>query len=231
MAKKVSGEQMEELFAFTRKHYVEYYDLQLELADHMANAIEERWTTDLTLDFNTLKNQEFKKFGIFGFMEVVEQRQIALTKRYYNLIWSYFKEFFKLPRIVLTLVLIFLVYKILEFGTIAYSIMITIVLVITVYKFIAVRRIRRKKIKQTGKKWLFEEIIMRCGGVPVMFFFPYQIFQIPFDTELGAVANWVMSILLVSFALYQYTILYIIPSKAEEHLMATCPEYNLKFQD
>lgn len=229
MDKKVSAEQMEELFAFTRKHYVEYYDLQLELVDHMANAIEERWITDPTLDFTTLKNQEFKKFGIFGFMEVVEQRQLALTKKYNALLWCYFKKFFKLPRIVLTLGLIFLVFKIIQFSILAYSVILVAVIVTGAYKLISSVQKYRKKVKQTGKKWLFEEIIMRCGGVPAMVYIPYQVYSEVFDSEPGMLFMWIMAIFFVLCVIYQYIILYTIPSRAQEHLVATYPEYNLKF--
>mgnify|MGYP000193300158 CR=1 FL=1 len=34
--------QYESLFAFCRKHYVQYYDVQVELVDHLAEAIEEK---------------------------------------------------------------------------------------------------------------------------------------------------------------------------------------------
>jgi hypothetical protein len=40
---KLSSTQIEKLYAFTRQHYVEYYDLQTELVDHLANAIEAQW--------------------------------------------------------------------------------------------------------------------------------------------------------------------------------------------
>lgn len=229
MPKKVSEEQMEELFAFTRKHFVEHYDLQTELADHMANAIEDCWTTDPTLDFAKAKEQEFKKFGVFGFMGVVEERQIALNKKYQKLIWSYFKEFFKLPRIVLTILLVFVVHEILELSTLTYSVILLTVVVVTIYKLTITWRKYRKRVKQTGKKWMFEEIIMRCGGIPVVLYFPYEIVCESFDTVPGMVSMWVMSIFLVISILYLYIIFYIIPSKAEEHLIATYPEYNLKF--
>jgi hypothetical protein len=96
--KKISSEQTEMLYAFTRKHFVEYYDLQTELVDHLANAIEAKWEQHPGIAFEAALQQEFKKFGIFGFMDVVEQRQGALTKKYNKLIWSYFRQFFKLPK-------------------------------------------------------------------------------------------------------------------------------------
>jgi hypothetical protein len=40
---KLTVQQVEHLYAFTRQHYVEWYDLQSELVDHLANAIEQEW--------------------------------------------------------------------------------------------------------------------------------------------------------------------------------------------
>ena len=79
---KLSAEQIEKLYQFTRQHYVEYYDLQTELVDHLANAIEEQWQQNPKLSFEEALQIEFKKFGVFGFMDVVEQRQSALNKKY-----------------------------------------------------------------------------------------------------------------------------------------------------
>ena len=81
---KLSAEQIERLYQFTRQHYVEYYDLQTELVDHLANAIEEQWQKNPKLSFEEALQIEFKKFGVFGFMEVVEKRQVALNKYPYK---------------------------------------------------------------------------------------------------------------------------------------------------
>ena len=37
---KLTPQQIEQLYQFTRQHYVEWYDLQTELVDHLANSIE-----------------------------------------------------------------------------------------------------------------------------------------------------------------------------------------------
>lgn len=34
---RITPEHIDKLFAFTRKHLVEYHDVQLELVDHLAN--------------------------------------------------------------------------------------------------------------------------------------------------------------------------------------------------
>lgn len=91
---KLTPEQIERLYQFTRQHYVEWYDLQTELVDHLANAIEQQWQENPKLDFEEVLQIEFKKFGVFGFMDVVEKRQTALGKKYNKLVWKHFKEFF-----------------------------------------------------------------------------------------------------------------------------------------
>jgi len=114
MPKTVNVEHINQLYAFTQQHFVEYYDLQTELVDHLANAIETLWETNPQLTFDDALKTEFKKFGIYGFSDVVAERQKALGKRYMKLITRYFKEFFKLPHIILTLVMFVVTYKAFE---------------------------------------------------------------------------------------------------------------------
>ena len=40
---KLTETQIENLYKFTRQHYVYHYDVQTELVDHLANDIEEIW--------------------------------------------------------------------------------------------------------------------------------------------------------------------------------------------
>lgn len=72
---KLTTQQIDHLYLFTRQHYVEWYDLQSELVDHLANAIETQWQENPKLSFDEALNIEFKKFGVFGFMGVVEEKQ------------------------------------------------------------------------------------------------------------------------------------------------------------
>lgn len=227
MHKKISQEETEQLFAFTIKHYVEYYDLQNEFTDHLANAIEARWVTEPNLSFDDALKQEFKKFGIFGFMTVVEQRQVALTKKYNRLMWGYFKEFFRLPQVLITIALLLTVYKLIEWHTVSYHILLIGMLLFS-FMTLIVRGVKyRNKVKQTGRKWLFEEIIVRAGGMAAVTYLPFQ-FSSLIDSETpGAIRIAFMAALVVFFMLIQYVVIFIIPRRAEEHLLKTYPEYNL----
>ena len=97
---KLTKDQIEKLYQFTRQHYVEWYDLQTELVDHLANSIEEQWQQNPKLSFEDALQIEFKKFGVFGFMDVVEKRQVSLNKKYKKLVWIILKSFLRLPKII-----------------------------------------------------------------------------------------------------------------------------------
>ena len=77
---KLTKSQIKQLYSFTKEHYVEWYDVQTELVDHLANGIEEQLEQNTNLTFKSALNSEFKKFGVMGFSEVVKQKTNALNK-------------------------------------------------------------------------------------------------------------------------------------------------------
>ncbi|MDX1365862.1 MAG: hypothetical protein R3243_16780, partial [Arenibacter latericius] len=111
---KVNPTQIQELYLFTRQHFVEHYDLQTELVDHLSNGIEAQWQENPNLDFKDALNREFKKFGVFGFQDVITARTKAMEKRYFSFIWRFFKDYFSFPKVALTVFLIALCYTLLR---------------------------------------------------------------------------------------------------------------------
>ena len=109
---RITPEHIDKLFAFTRKHLVEYHDVQLELVDHLANAIEEQWKENENLSFEQALEQEYKKFGVFGFSALVEQKQAALQKHYWQIIKNEMWEFFSIPKAFLSLLLFYSLFRI-----------------------------------------------------------------------------------------------------------------------
>ena len=113
--KTVTPKQIERLYEFTRQHYVEYFDVQTELVDHLANAIETHWQELPDDDFETALQKEFRKFGVFGFMDVVEHKTKEMNKRYSKILWQKIKDFFTFPKIMMTLCIALVVYTVLYF--------------------------------------------------------------------------------------------------------------------
>lgn len=225
---KLNQEQIERLYEFTRQHYVEYYDLQTELVDHLANSIEEQWKENPKLSFETALNIEFKKFGIFGFMDVVGQRRLALKKKYTNLIWKHFKEFFTIPKIIVTVLMVLILdYLIQTYGMVLplFMILIAFLFIGIIYMFIK----NKNQSKKTGKKWLFKEIIFGYSSFTSIFYIQLQfISRIDESTTFSVFWTLFFSVLITSLALFEYIICIEIPSKAEEYLKQTYPEYNLQ---
>ncbi len=100
---KLTPQHIQQLYKFTKQHYVEYYDLQTELVDHLANGIEQQWLENETITFEEALRIEFKKYGIFGFTDLVTERQAAMGKTYYKLVFKLVKQYFTFPKLMQTL--------------------------------------------------------------------------------------------------------------------------------
>lgn len=90
----LTQEQIDTLFTFCNKKYVRYYDVQVELIDHLATAIEEKMKTSPGLSFEDALQATYKSFGIFGFAKVVQEKTEALKTGYNKQIWDGIKENF-----------------------------------------------------------------------------------------------------------------------------------------
>ncbi len=235
MKKTVSEKQIECLFQFTREHYVEHYDLQVELVDHLANAIEERWEQTPELPFEECMNAEFKKFGVFGFMDVVEKRQKALRKKYRALIWQQVADFFQLPKILLTGSLTFLLYLVVQLGVFYRLFFVVMFFLLMFFIAVYVQKMRnsyKKRIEQTGRKWVLEEYIFSIVAIPIPSMFAIYI-QILLQAHIH---KWVIEnpylIFLICLgvvvsSILVYVAVFFIPKKSEKYLVETYPEYSL----
>ncbi len=232
---KLTNQQIDQLFTFTRQHYVEWYDLQSELVDHLAYAIETQWQENPKFTFDQALNIEFKKFGVFGFMDVVEKRQVVLSKKYNRLVWEHFKDFFGVPKIVLIIAMtlaLFSILKISHYSQWIFTGLYLILILLTFYGLIKNKIVKKRKEKTNQKKWLFEEIINQYGGFLVAIIIPINIFKRIFFHSDKYIGNDYyilgLSFFFVLLAIVIFIIFKIIPSKAEDYLLATYPEYKLE---
>ena len=229
---KLTLEQIDRLYQFTRKHYVEWYDLQTELVDHLANSIEAQWQENPKISFEDALQVEFKKFGVFGFMTVVEERQVALGKKYNKLVWQHFKSFFTIPKIIGTAtVFAILIQLLLKFEQ-AYLVIISIFVLTTLFFWIGIIKMSRKNKKEaklSGKKWLYKDIIFGLGSFTGFIPLPLQFgLRIQETAQYGIISATIISTTVVCFFLLGYIILKTIPSKAQDYLKETYPEYALE---
>ncbi len=226
---EITKEHIDQLYTFTQKHYVEWYDLQTELVDHLANDIEQIWSKNPNLSFDEARNQSFKKFGVIGFSDVVEKRQSALYKKYWLLMWKFFKEFFSVPKVVMTLLLIAACFTTLN--TIKYKnifIIISLLILVIVQFYFVFKMFKKIKSKQksTGKKWLFENVVSSIGGFAFFIMIPFQLYQfIENAIMLDYWLQWIIAIFIVSYGILLYIAIKIIPHKMTEYMIKNNPKY------
>jgi len=233
---KLTPEQIDHLYVFTRQHFVEWYDLQTELVDHLANAIEQQGVENPKISFEEALQIEFKKFGISGFMDVVAEKQKFLSKKYESMIWSYYKEFFKLPTILLTLSAVFITYFISshwQYGEYFILAALGIIYLWSAFEAITIGLKIKRKQKKEGKKWLFENMINSNEYLLFYFLSPINLYR---GLEYFGHEDWTTlyyafsSVFIVIFALYFYVRIKLVPPLVSQELARTYPEYNFQNQ-
>ncbi|MFY7671829.1 hypothetical protein ACOSP6_12150 [Tenacibaculum sp. MEBiC06402] len=230
---KLTDKNIQELYKFTRQHYVEHYDVQTELVDYLANDIEAIWKENPNLSFEQARDISFKKFGVFGFMNVVEEKQSQLSKKYYKIILCFVQEWFKLPKIILTTFLVWFFYEIQNINYVYY---IYVVIYFSIISFELIKMFQsRKKIKQkekiTGKKWMLEDIILAQGvGSLALILFYVVDFSMPDSDnflDLSQTGRLFCASVIVLTIIIGHVTMHVIPNKAEELLEEQYPEYKL----
>ncbi|WP_297101151.1 hypothetical protein [uncultured Draconibacterium sp.] len=107
MNRTITQEETDHLFKVCENHDVSQYDLQIELVDHLASLIEQHWEEKPEDPFKYALYKALQKFGPSGFQQIKEQKQKELVRKYHRTLWSYLLEFYRWPKMLLTLALSF----------------------------------------------------------------------------------------------------------------------------
>ena len=231
---KVSEKQVDELYKFTRQKQVVYYDVQTELVDHLANDIEAIWQENPTLSFIDARNRAFKKFGIFGFSEVVEQKTKQMTKRYWKILLRFTKEWFTVPKILATTDVFFLFFFLFQLKTGPAIFLMAFVFVVIYFILTALwiwyQTLQRKQKEQ--RLFLLEEMIHKTkNGLILMTLVNivnvFNLWSIDFST-LHLFWIGLISLALTLLTICLFIMHFTIPNRAEALLMEVYPEYKLQ---
>jgi len=200
----LTNEQIEQLFDFCRRHSVTYYDVQVELVDHLANAIEDKMAAQPTLGFEAALQQVYKSFGRTGFAPVVREKQKAAHSYNRKLMWRLFKQQLGWPKIFLAATIFTIMYVLMQWENkmpvrlvvILGVVTMTIIMMVTVYRL-------RNWQKRTGKKFL----LVNMAGMGNLVFLPINCLNIinPFISGKSNFLNHSMfgnTMLCIGFTLY-----------------------------
>jgi hypothetical protein len=233
MSRTITTEETKKLFEFCRNHFVNYYDVQIELVDHLASAIEELWKSDADLSFDEALKSTFKKFGIYGFSKIKSQKRKALKRKYNRLLWDYFTEFYRWPKVLMTFVLtfaLFILFQMVENSMlIFYAYFSALFIFVVIYFFSWYRRFKVK----TKKKFLLIDYLHGVLSTLLILIIqiPNLIFQLVLNVETGIVKieNTVIlfsiSFVMVACGILIYGQMIFIPQKIKQHFFETFPEF------
>lgn len=107
----LTAEQIQYTHDFVKRKYVDYYDVQIELVDHIATSIEEKIEANPKLDFYTALQQVSDSFGMFGFMKFVEEKEKQVQRRFRKMYQREVRQFFTIPKVLFTIAVVFVVYQ------------------------------------------------------------------------------------------------------------------------
>ena len=102
----IQQEQVDEIMAFCKAKGVTYYDIQVELVDHIADSIEDLQKSNPTLPFSDALDIAGKQFDNEEFAEIVKSKKRLIERRMSRLIEKEFLSFFTFPRIMSTILLL-----------------------------------------------------------------------------------------------------------------------------
>ncbi|MEO9147637.1 MAG: hypothetical protein ABI237_18975 [Ginsengibacter sp.] len=98
--------QIQSLFTFCENRKVQYYDVQVELVDHLSNAIEDEMKSNPKITFEEGLEKVYQSFGNKGFKPLVIEKQKMVKKKNWKLFWNIFKSKLRWPKILLFFALI-----------------------------------------------------------------------------------------------------------------------------
>ena len=156
--------QIQQLFAFCESKRVQYYDVQVELVDHLAIAIETRMQENPDLSFEKALELTYQDFGIFGFSKIVSAKELAVMERQRHFFYTTVKGHFKWPKLVLLLLLMLTLNSAVRlFGlTGIYTIMISIFLSSVIVIFYVSTRLASIR-RRLNKKLVIATFMYRSG--------------------------------------------------------------------
>jgi len=196
--KQLTKAETQELFDLVERHAINYYDVQIEIVDHYASAIEEIWGNEPDLSFIAAQKRVYREFWDFKTLE--EQKRIALEKQYKSALWKGVKEWFSFPKIVFSLILFLIVFQIISTNVFASNILFQAIFYWTIFGcFYRVVHFTKLESKWKAKVLQYETI-----GTATVFSQVFGILAIQWtNTEWVFPMDLIVSIAIVCWILCQ----------------------------
>lgn len=138
----LSKEQINKIKIYLQEIGFKYLDVQMEILDHVATAVEEKMTENSILSFQDAVNQTRDSFGPNGFMVIEKSIVKGLTKKYNKLFFNNILTLFGFKYIGLVLLCGYSVYQLQailvnqdNFFTVVLVILLILIVVLGIFNF------------------------------------------------------------------------------------------------
>ena len=110
---KLTQEQTQYIFDYVSSFDIKWYELQVELTDHIVSSMEEIWEKDPKLTFEQVKQFAKNKFtGDSSFKSIEKERTKVLRKEYNREQWKMIAAYLKFPKVISSILLLALTFKV-----------------------------------------------------------------------------------------------------------------------
>ncbi len=99
----LTQKQIARLFEVCEEQGVIYYDVQVELVDHLASQVEDELKQKPDQKFDEILDGVLLSFGSAGFYRIQKNKEAEMTEKYNRILRTFIHEFYSIPRILLTL--------------------------------------------------------------------------------------------------------------------------------
>lgn len=201
----LSKEQTLLLFEFCEKKHVRYYDVQVELVDHLATAIESKMKEGPAKTFEKALDEVYKGFGLFGFSHIVMEKEQAVMLKQRAKFYQLLRHQFRWPSVVLVLLITIVTERLIYFsGATGWQFSIALVFlsgfILSLYCGISLSGLRKK----LRKKLVIASFLYSAGWVYVpLYFFMFSLDKMESAGWVAVMQNdWIRPLLGLLIAVY-----------------------------
>jgi hypothetical protein len=114
MKQELTKEHINRLYRYVADNDVNYFDVQVELVDHIAAATEERLSNHPEQTVDETLREVIDAFEKYGFNRIIKEKEKQVRRQYRRYEWESFKAFFSWPKIIFTALLTWVLFEFLK---------------------------------------------------------------------------------------------------------------------
>ncbi len=232
MNRTITPKETKELFKLCDKYGVFFYDVQIELVDHLASLIEDQWKKYPEISFQQGLKSAVLSFGKSNFTKFAREKEKEVNRKYNLLLWKYFIEFYKWPKLLITITFTLGLLLLFEFFNQTKTIMLIYSgLVLVGFAFYLILIFPKYKIKgKSGELFLLATRQGQLMSISVILLqLPLIINNVFKLNEIDSIYNvfilGVISFFIVFFSILLYANTFFLSKKISEHFKEQFPEF------